>query len=252
MAFVAESSRLVRTLSRSLSDEVSTSQIAGSVFAVRIPSNKPRDVAITASLSTNNGRSNTTRVAAVRTAVEEEVPLFMLEEAFEKDYVSPESESNGDPAPAKKDSKRKDKAGASTVLSGVKLENISKTYKDATVLKDVSWEVKRGERVGLVGINGAGKTTQLNIIAGKEEPDSGNVVKARPNMKIAFLSQEFEVVGSRTLREEFMSTFATEMDIAARMEKVQVLCFPPCFFLTFFSPKTLGHPHRFQVQGRAF
>jgi hypothetical protein len=47
-------------------------------------------------------------------------------------------------------------------------------------------------------------------------------VKARENMKIAFLSQEFEVVGSRTLREEFMSTFGDEMAISARMEKVQV------------------------------
>jgi len=160
-------------------------------------------------------------VAAVRTAVEEEVPLFLLEEAFEKDYVR-EGESSAKPVAEPRESKRRDRSGASTVVSGVKLENISKTFKGVTVLKDVSWEVKRGERVGLVGINGAGKTTQLNIIAGKEEADSGNVVKARANMKIAFLSQEFEVVGSRTLREEFMSTFASEMDISSKMEEVQV------------------------------
>ena len=41
-------------------------------------------------------------------------------------------------------------------------------------------------------------------------------------MKIAFLSQEFEVVGSRTLREEFMSVFGKQMAISARIEKVQV------------------------------
>ncbi|KFK44546.1 hypothetical protein AALP_AA1G270900 [Arabis alpina] len=52
------------------------------------------------------------------------------------------------------------------------LENISKSYKGVTVLKDVSWEVKKGEKVGLVGVNGAGKTTQLRIISGQEEPDS--------------------------------------------------------------------------------
>ncbi|XP_027354821.1 ABC transporter F family member 5 [Abrus precatorius] len=111
--------------------------------------------------------------------------------------------------------------GASSVSSGVKLENVSKTYKGVTVLKDVSWEVKKGEKVGLVGVNGAGKTTQMRIIAGLEEPDSGNVIKAKPNMKIAFLNQEFEVSLSRTVREEFMSAFKEEMEVASKLEKVQ-------------------------------
>jgi ABC-type multidrug transport system fused ATPase/permease subunit len=241
MALVAESTRLVRSLSRSLSEDVSTSQrvskgvnVGRRAGGLRI-SSKRRGGGVVAALTGGDRevvesfgvrRTSSVRAAAVRTAVEEEVPLFMLEEAFEKDSFAKDSEksgSNSEGKESKKENKKKDKAGASTVLSGVKLENISKTYKNATVLKDVSWEVKRGERVGLVGINGAGKTTQLNIIAGKEEPDSGNVVKARSNMKIAFLSQEFEVVGSRTLREEFMSTFASEMEISARMEKVQVV-----------------------------
>ncbi|XVF61768.1 hypothetical protein PTKIN_Ptkin08bG0157000 [Pterospermum kingtungense] len=111
--------------------------------------------------------------------------------------------------------------GASGISSGVKLENISKSYKGVTVLKDVSWEVKKGEKVGLVGVNGAGKTTQLRIITGQEEPDSGNVIKAKPNMKVAFLNQEFEVSMSRTVREEFMSAFKEEMEISERLERVQ-------------------------------
>lgn len=112
-------------------------------------------------------------------------------------------------------------SGASSVSSGVRLENISKSYKGVTVLKDVSWEVKKGEKVGLVGVNGAGKTTQLRIIAGLEEPDSGNVIKVKNNMKISFLSQEFEVSLSRTVREEFMSAFKEEMEVAGKLEKVQ-------------------------------
>jgi len=103
----------------------------------------------------------------------------------------------------------------------VKLENIRKSYKGVTVLKDVTWEVKRGEKVGLVGVNGAGKTTQLRIITGQEEPDSGNVIKAKPNMKVAFLSQEFEVSMSKTVREEFMTAFKEEMEITEKLEKVQ-------------------------------
>ena len=162
-----------------------------------------------------------TRVSAVQTIVDEMSPAALFEAARDLEFEhEEENERQRDKGSSNK--KKKDKGGASSVSSGIKLENISKTYKGAQVLKDVSWDVKKGERVGLVGINGAGKTTQLRIIAGKEDPDGGHVVKARENMKIAFLSQEFEVVGSRTLREEFMSTFGDEMAILARMEKVQV------------------------------
>jgi ATPase subunit of ABC transporter with duplicated ATPase domains len=102
------------------------------------------------------------------------------------------------------------------------LENIAKTFKGVNILKDVSWEVKKGERVGLVGVNGAGKTTQLKIIAGEEEADAGSVIKAKENMKIAFLTQEFEVVPSRTVREEFMSAFEEQMKVSRRLEEVQI------------------------------
>lgn len=126
-------------------------------------------------------------------------------------------------AQTKKSSKRgiRNQSGASSISSGVRLEHISKTFKGVTVLKDVSWEVKKGQRVGLVGVNGAGKTTQLKIIAGEEEPDSGEIIKAKYNMKIAFLTQEFEVVPTRTVREEFMSAFKEEMDISQKMDRVQ-------------------------------
>ncbi|XP_062182300.1 ABC transporter F family member 5-like [Phragmites australis] len=118
--------------------------------------------------------------------------------------------------------KKRSSSGASSIPTGVRLEAISKSYKGVTVLKDVSWEVQRGEKVGLVGVNGAGKTTQLRIIAGLEEPDVGNVIKAKDNMRIAFLSQEFEVSASRTVREEFFSAFEEEMEVKRRLEQVQV------------------------------
>ncbi|XP_073289167.1 ABC transporter F family member 5 [Primulina huaijiensis] len=115
----------------------------------------------------------------------------------------------------------KGSSGASAISSGVRLENVSKSYKGATVLKNINWEVKKGEKVGLVGVNGAGKTTQMRIIAGFEQPDSGNVIKAKSNMKIAFLNQEFEVLSTRTVKEEFLSAFRDEMEVAGRLEKVQ-------------------------------
>lgn len=70
---------------------------------------------------------------------------------------------------------------------------ISVTFKNHQVLKSISWDVKSGERVGLVGVNGAGKTTQLQVITGALTPDTGEVIRAKPNMKIAYLTQEFDV-----------------------------------------------------------
>lgn len=89
----------------------------------------------------------------------------------------------------------------------LRLEHISKIYPTGEILKDVNWEVKPGDRIGLVGVNGAGKSTQLKIIAGEIEPTSGEVV--RPNsLHIAYLTQEFEVDPTRTVKEEFWRAFA--------------------------------------------
>lgn len=88
----------------------------------------------------------------------------------------------------------------------LRLEHVSKIYPTGEVLKDINWEVKTGDRIGLVGVNGAGKSTQLKIIAGEMEPTTGQVV--RPNsLKIAYLTQEFEVDPTRTVREEFWTVF---------------------------------------------
>lgn len=88
----------------------------------------------------------------------------------------------------------------------LRLEHISKIYPTGEVLKDVSWEVKAGDRIGLVGVNGAGKSTQLKIIAGEMEPTSGEVIRPN-NLHIAYLTQEFEVDPTRTVREEFWRAF---------------------------------------------
>ncbi len=88
----------------------------------------------------------------------------------------------------------------------LRLEHISKIYPTGVVLKDVNWEVKVGDRIGLVGVNGAGKSTQLKIIAGEVEPTTGEVIRPA-SLHIAYLTQEFEVDPSRTVREEFWTVF---------------------------------------------
>ncbi|XAR73283.1 hypothetical protein NMG60_11007200 [Bertholletia excelsa] len=160
-----------------------------------------------------------TRISAKLSAVAVETSVVETNDK-EDDIESLFSDNSVDEFDNKRVNKQSH-SGASSVSSGVRLENVSKSYKGVTVLKDVSWEVKKGEKVGLVGINGAGKTTQMRIIAGLEEPDSGNVIKAKPNMRIAFLNQEFEVSLSRTVKEEFLSAFKEEMEISTKLEKVQ-------------------------------
>ncbi|MEG4575683.1 ABC-F family ATP-binding cassette domain-containing protein [Microcoleus sp. N3A4] len=89
----------------------------------------------------------------------------------------------------------------------LRLEHISKIYPTGVVLKDVTWEVKPGDRIGLVGVNGAGKSTQLKIIAGEIEPTAGEVIRPA-SLHIAYLSQEFEVDPTRTVKEEFWRAFS--------------------------------------------
>jgi len=102
----------------------------------------------------------------------------------------------------------------------LRLEHISKIYPTGEVLKDVNWEVKPGDRIGLVGVNGAGKSTQLRIIAGEEEPTSGEIIRPA-SLKIAYLTQEFEVDPCRTVREEFWRAFAEANDIHEALMQVQ-------------------------------
>jgi ATP-binding cassette, subfamily F, member 3 len=101
----------------------------------------------------------------------------------------------------------------------LRLEHISKIYPTGEVLKDINWEVKPGDRIGLVGVNGAGKSTQLKIIAGKTEPTSGEIIRPA-SLHIAYLSQEFEVDNSRTVKEELWQAFGAANEAHAALDEI--------------------------------
>ncbi|MEC4817178.1 MAG: ABC-F family ATP-binding cassette domain-containing protein [Scytonema sp. PMC 1069.18] len=102
----------------------------------------------------------------------------------------------------------------------LRLEHISKIYPTGEVLKDINWEVKSGDRIGLVGVNGAGKSTQLKIINGEIEPTAGEVIRPA-SLHIAYLNQEFEVDPSRTVREEFWTVFKEANEVQQSLAQVQ-------------------------------
>ena len=57
------------------------------------------------------------------------------------------------------------------------IEHLTKSYTERLLFNDTAFSINEGEKVGLIGINGTGKSTLLRIVAGLEEPDGGTVVK---------------------------------------------------------------------------
>lgn len=78
------------------------------------------------------------------------------------------------------------------------IEHVSKVYGDKVIFDDVSYGIHEGEKIGIIGINGTGKTTLLRIIAGLEETDEGQVIRQN-GLRIAYLPQNPEFPKGATI-----------------------------------------------------
>lgn len=103
------------------------------------------------------------------------------------------------------------------------LENVGLMYGNEVILKAVTFSVSTGERVGLVGPNGGGKSTSLKILAGDIEPTTGDILKSSANLRIAFLRQEFidSIDLANTLKQELLTSFVEERQILADISKFE-------------------------------
>jgi ATP-binding cassette subfamily F protein 3 len=81
----------------------------------------------------------------------------------------------------------------------LQVSNISKSYGDEIILDHVSFTVNAGERLGLVGPNGCGKTTLLDIIGARLTPDSGSVRFTQPDVRLGYLEQALTYKPSQTV-----------------------------------------------------
>ena len=80
----------------------------------------------------------------------------------------------------------------------VTIEHLIKSYTERRLFDDTDFSIQEGEKVGLIGINGTGKSTLLKIVAGLEEPDSGTVVRRR-NLDIRYLPQNPQFTAGDTI-----------------------------------------------------
>ncbi|MFR5601242.1 MAG: ABC-F family ATP-binding cassette domain-containing protein [Lachnospiraceae bacterium] len=88
-------------------------------------------------------------------------------------------------------------------MSIVTIEHLTKSYTERLLFDDTSFSMEEGEKVGLIGINGTGKSTLLKIVAGLEEPDQGTVVRSR-GLDIRFLPQNPEFQPEDTILESIL------------------------------------------------
>jgi len=98
----------------------------------------------------------------------------------------------------------------------INVENITKVYTERELFSKASFYVQEKEKIGIVGINGTGKSTLLKIVAGQEEPDEGKVICAN-HIVINFLSQNPEFNSDSTVLDNIMDKIiTTDMDESHR------------------------------------
>lgn len=101
----------------------------------------------------------------------------------------------------------------------ITLENISKSYSEKVLANNVSLGINEGEKIGLIGVNGTGKSSFLKIVAGIEEPDEGTVIKGN-RVRIEYLAQTPDYDDNATVLEQVFKGNSDEMRILREYEEL--------------------------------
>jgi ATP-binding cassette subfamily F protein uup len=102
------------------------------------------------------------------------------------------------------------------------IEHISKIYGDKVIFDDASYGIEENDKIGIIGINGTGKTTLLNIIAGMEKPDEGQVIRQN-NCKVSYLTQNQEFPEDSTILSYVTAGKSQEDDWTRQSEAKSIL-----------------------------
>ncbi len=101
-------------------------------------------------------------------------------------------------------------------MSLIRLENVTKLYDPDLILDDISVAIEHGDRIGLIGRNGTGKTTLIKIINGMLANFKGKVTPAK-GLRIGYLSQEPDLARDCTLRQEMLKVFEKRRALEDKM-----------------------------------
>jgi ATP-binding cassette subfamily F protein 3 len=99
------------------------------------------------------------------------------------------------------------------------IHNLSISFQGEYLFEEITFKLGNGDRIGLIGKNGAGKSTMLKILSREIEPDSGQIA-ADKTLKIGFLKQDIDFVLGRTVLEEAYEAFTEIKDLEAKMEDI--------------------------------
>ncbi|MGB1308333.1 MAG: ABC-F family ATP-binding cassette domain-containing protein [Oceanihabitans sp.] len=99
------------------------------------------------------------------------------------------------------------------------IHNLSISFQGEYLFEEITFKLNPGDRVGLIGKNGAGKSTMLKILSKEMEPDSGQIA-ADKDLKIGFLKQDIDFVLGRTVLEESYQAFTEIKKVEAQLEDI--------------------------------
>ncbi|MDN3665800.1 ATP-binding cassette domain-containing protein [Algibacter miyuki] len=99
------------------------------------------------------------------------------------------------------------------------IHNLSVSFQGEYLFEDITFKLGNGDRIGLIGKNGAGKSTMLKILSKEMEPDTGQIA-ADKELKIGFLKQDIDFILGRTVLEEAYEAFVEIKELEAKMETV--------------------------------
>ncbi|WP_370029797.1 ABC-F family ATP-binding cassette domain-containing protein [Flavobacterium sp. 28YEA47A] len=103
-------------------------------------------------------------------------------------------------------------------MNYLSVENISKSFGERTLFKDISFGINKDQKIAFIAKNGSGKTSIMRIINGDDEPDTGQVV-IRKDIKMAFLSQNHNLQDELTIEESIFASDNEVLDVIHQYEK---------------------------------
>src|SRR4030042_81540 len=102
----------------------------------------------------------------------------------------------------------------------ITISNLSKAYGKKTLFENISLNINRGEKIGLIGPNGSGKTTLFSLILGEAEPSSGNI-QVNKNVRMGYLPQESSFHSERTVLTELTEGDKNIMQLKKEMRQLE-------------------------------